>query len=147
MGQCYSVLLKVKFTNEQLAAKALMDKISRGENERVSYNIEKFQENGVDTNSALSLLRVFYVDRGPTCYRQCDPDDDGFTLITSDFDCCYGWHNVMSEAFEEISPYLADGSFLEIWPDSGHERMDIVNGSVNDEWFDDEDDEDEEFFD
>lgn len=60
------------------------------------------------------------------------PLPEGFTEHTSDFDTCYGWERVMMEAFDEIAPYLADGSKIVIYPDSGADIAVVKGGKA--EW-------------
>lgn len=131
MGQCYSVTLSVKLKNERKAISILQKKIARGQQERVRYN-----EDGKDLSTFESLMRIFL----------CDRNDEYFTVtryqgtinITNSFDCCYGWHGLMNEMFEEITPCLSDGSYLEIWPDSGVSIAAVIGGSYSIEFFDEE---------
>ena len=46
----------------------------------------------------------------------------------ADFDASYGWESVMYEWFEAVAPDLAEGSSIEVWPDSGSWGL-VVNSS------------------
>lgn len=127
MGQCYSIELRVRFTDERAATAAMQQKMERAKDERINYNLPQFTERGVDLDDAFGLLRVVFADWPRNDYTRHEPDADGITIITNNFDASYGWHQVMSDFFELLAPYLADGSSLDIWPDSGHDYMTISN--------------------
>ena len=117
MGQTYSVMLKVKFTDEEGAKKALQTKLDRHEKERINYNLEHFKELGIGTDNLFDLMGIFFGGWN----GKLTPDKNNERYY-ADFDACYGWESVMTDAFEEIAPYLADDSVIEIYPDSGCDR-------------------------
>ena len=125
MGQCYSVELKVRFTDEQGAKKALQAKLDRHEEEHVSYNLPHFtDELGMSLDSLHDLMGIFF--GGWNGRLTPAPDDREWEY--ADFDACYGWEGVMTDAFETIAPYLADGSVIKIYPDSGCDHGTVRNG-------------------
>lgn len=128
MGQCYSVELKVRFTDEDGAKKALQAKLDRHEEEHVCYNLDHFTgELGLSTDNLHDLMGIFF--GGWKGKLEPSTTDD---WEYADFDASYGWERVMMDAFEEIAPYLADGSVIEIYPDSGCDHGTVRNGKC--EW-------------
>lgn len=127
MGQCYSVEIKARFTDKDGARKALKAKIDRHEEEHVNYSLDHFKELGIGTDGLSDLMGIFFGGwKG-----RLEPDRDK-VWECADFDASYGWEGVMMEAFEEIAPYLADGSVIKIWPDSGCDHGTVRNGKC--EW-------------
>lgn len=127
MGQCYSVYLKVKFNDEEGAKKALHDKISRGEEEHIRYDIEGLDnQHGFDLQNIRDLLSVFFSGWG----SRLRDDSTHPGMLSSDFDCCYGWEGVMLETFSEIAPFLEDGSTIKIYPDSDYDLLEVKDGKA-----------------
>lgn len=125
MGQCYSVELKVRFTDEDGAKRALQAKLDRHEAERVNYNLDHFKgELGLSTDNLHDLMGIFF--GGWKGRLETAPADK--TWEYADFDASYGWESIMMEAFEVIAPYLADGSVIKIYPDSGCDHGTVRNG-------------------
>lgn len=130
MGQTYSVNLHVKFNDEQGAADALRSKIRRGPAERTDYNIDHYRSLGIGTDSVWDLLKIFFggwegkLEKAPGSKSR-------HTHLQSGFDACYGWEGVMMDAFDEIAPFLAPGSSIRIYPDSGCDYGKISNGKAN----------------
>lgn len=116
MGQCYSVILKIKVNDEQGAKRALKEKIEN-DKDRVQYNVEDFKKEGVDTDSLAGLIRVFLAGWKGNNFEI--KSQRKFTCFSNDFNACYGWESVMLEMFEALAPYLADRSWIKVWPDSG----------------------------
>ena len=124
MGQCYSVDLRVRFRDEDGAKKALQAKLDRHEEDRVCYNLDHFTgELGLSTDNLHDLMGIFF--GGWKGKLEPSTTDD---WQYADFDASYGWEGVMMDAFEEIAPYLADGSVIKIYPDSGCDHGIISNG-------------------
>lgn len=124
MGQCYSIILKVKFSDDAGAVKALKNKISHADSEHTDYNLNHYKELGVGTDSIGDLLKIFFGG----WYAKLEDCGDG--EFTSDFDCPYGWEGVMMDAFDEIAPYLHNGSYIKIYPDNGCDYGKVVDGKV-----------------
>lgn len=124
MGQCYSVILKVKVNDEAGLVKALKEKISRAEEERVDYSLDHFAELGIGTDTSLDLFKIFFA--GWKGVFTSTPDGK----LLADFDCSYGWENVMITAFNEIAPYLKDNSYIKIYPDSGCDYAKVKDGKA-----------------
>lgn len=122
MGQTYSVVLEVKFKDKDGAAQALRNKIARAGEEGVLYGLDHYKyELGIGTDTIEDLLKIFFggwdgklIDYG--------------TSMTSSFDASYGWEGVMMDAFDDIAPFLEDGSEIRIYPDSGKDRATVYEG-------------------
>ena len=124
MGQCYSVNLKLKFTDEEGARKALQAKLERHEEENVAYNLDHFKELGVGTDKLHDLLCIFFGGWN----GRLPPLITDTEWQYSDFDASYGWEVVMMDAFEEIAPYLTDKSEIKIYPDFGCDHGTVRKG-------------------
>ena len=124
MGQVYSVSLKVQFKDKKGAAKALRSKINRAKAEFVEYNLDHYEALGIGAKKIEDLLKIFF---GGWYGRL---QDTGATL-ESGFDASYGWEGVMIDAFDLMAPFLEDGSWIRIYPDSGCDHGIITNGKVN----------------
>lgn len=123
MGQCYDVRLKVSITDEQGATKALQNKILRGNEERTDYSLAHYREIGIGTDTLSDLLKVFFGGWEGNLKQNGEE-------LESSFDCCYGWEGVMIDAFNEIAPFLADGSEIRIYPDSGVDKAVVKDGKA-----------------
>ena len=121
MGQTYSIHLKLKIKDEKGLKKALSDKIARGEEERTNYSLDHCRDIGVDTDTLDGLLQVIFGGWN----AGLKPAPNG--TLESDFDACYGWEDVMMDAFDEMAPFLEDGSSLKIYPDTSYD-LQIVEG-------------------
>lgn len=125
MGQCYSVEIKARFRDEEGAKKALQAKLGRHEEEHVNYSLDHFTgELGLSTDNLHDLMGIFFGGwKGKL--ETCPGDKD---WVYADFDASYGWESLMMDAFEKIAPYLADGSVIKIYPDSGCDHGTVRNG-------------------
>lgn len=137
MGQCYSVKLKFKAKDELGALNALLGKIDKDEHapspHGARYHLdETIADFRLDKGKLVDVLKVVLCECG---YSRVSVYDDGWTLLSNDFDCCYGWHGVLVEAFETIAPYLEDESRLDIWPDSGKTTNIVRNGVSVDPYY------------
>ena len=115
MGQCYSIVLKVKVNDEAGAVKALQERIAKGEDDHTDYSLDHYAELGIGTDTLYDLLRIIFGGWEGKLVR----DDKMNDKFTSDFECGYGWEGVMMTAFNDIAPYLKDSSYIRIYPDSG----------------------------
>ena len=128
MGQCYSVEIKARFRDEDSAKKALQAKLDRHEEEHVNYSLDHFTgELGLSTDNLHDLMGIFF--GGWKGKLEPSTTDD---WEYADFDASYGWESLMMDAFEVIAPYLADGSVIKIYPDSGCDHGTVRNGKC--EW-------------
>lgn len=124
MGQCYSVRLKIKFKDKDGAAKALREKIGRGQKEYTSYSLEHYKKIGIGTDTIEDLLKIIFGGwEGKLVSDGSNPD-----ILHSAFDARYGWEGVMTSAFDEIAPFLENKSSIIIYPDSGKDEAIIKNG-------------------
>ena len=128
MSACYSVTLKVRLLDEQGAIKALQDKIARGPQECTCYCLDNFKAQGVGTDTFDDLVRIFLAGWKETPYGKTQDGD--FTVYTNDFNASYGWECVMLDLMEELEHFVADGSFIRIYPDSGCDLGKIENGQL-----------------
>ena len=121
MGQTYSINLKLKFSDEKGAVKALQAKIARGKDEQVNYYLDHYLLLGIGTEKIADLLRIFF--GGWTGKLEKHPEN----TLSSDFGASYGWEGVMMDAFDEMAPFLEDGSSIRIYPDSGVDKGTVKN--------------------
>lgn len=126
MGQCYSVTLNIKFKDKKAASDAIRRKISHGKLEHTDYSLGHYKGIGIGTESIHDLLRIIY---GGWQGKLRAPSP-GSEELTSEFDASYGWEHVMMTAFEEIAPFLHDGSSITIYPDSGVDKGIVSAGTV-----------------
>lgn len=127
MGQCYSVYLKVRFNDEEGAKKALRDKISRGKEEHIGYDIDGLvAKHGYDLDNIPDLLSVFFSGWGTRLERDYRDTD----IRVADFNACYGWEHVMMETFSIIAPFMEDGSWIKIYPDSDYDYLVVKDGKA-----------------
>ena len=123
MGACYSVILKVKLTDEEGAIKALQDHIANDNG--VDYSLEKYAQQGITTETFDDLMRIFLAG-----WKGQEVDiypNKTFTIYENDFDASYGWEGVMMEMFEVIAPFVANGSKLQIYPDDYYTELVVKN--------------------
>jgi len=127
MGACYDVNLKVRFNDEQGAKKALRDKISRGKEEHIGYDVEGLvAKYGYDLDNMSDLLSVFFSGWGTRLKRDYRDTD----IRAADFNACYGWEDVMIETFSIIAPFMEDGSWIKIYPDSDYDHLVVKSGKA-----------------
>lgn len=127
MGQCYSVYLKVRFNDEEGAKKELRNKISKGREEHISYDVEGLvAKHGYDLDNMSDLLSVFFSGWGTRLQRDYRDTD----ILVADFNACYGWEGVMIETFSIIAPFMEDGSWMKIFPDSDYDYLEIKDGKA-----------------
>lgn len=127
MGQCYSVYLKVRFNDEEGAKKELRNKISRGKEEHIGYDVDGLvAKHGYDLDNMSDLLSVFFSGWGSRLKRDYRDTD----IRVADFNACYGWEGVMLETFSIIAPFMEDGSFMKIFPDSDYDHLEVKDGKA-----------------
>lgn len=124
MGQTYTVILKTKIKDKEGAKNALLNRIAKGEKDHTNYSLDHYKEIGITTNSIEELLKIIFGGWNG------ELKDTGKSL-KSDFDACYGWEWVMMTAFEDIAPFLSNGSRITIYPDSGKDVGVVNKGKVN----------------
>lgn len=127
MGQCYSVYLKVRFNDEDGAKKELRNKISRGKEEHIGYDVDGLvAKHGYDLDNMSDLLSVFFSGWGSRLKR----DYRDTEIRMADFNACYGWEGVMIETFSIIAPFMEDGSYMKIFPDSDYDHLEVKDGKA-----------------
>lgn len=123
MGACYSVTLKVNLIDEKGAINALNHHIAQ--DARTHYALEKYASIGVGTTTFDDLMRILLAElQCPVSIFQ----KSEFRVYENDFNASYGWESVMMEWFEVMTPFLADGSELFIFPDEDYDKLVIQNG-------------------
>ena len=125
MGQCYDVNLRVRFTDEKGAKNALFAKVGRWKQEHVIYDMQGLRMKGFDFDKIWDLMSVFFCGWGERLVETADKK-----WLYSGFDASYGWEHVMMDAFEDIAPFLEEGSEIKIYPDSGLDHGVVENGKV-----------------
>lgn len=123
MGACYTVVLKVSLTNETGAIKALNDHIAKDTG--VRYALEKYANVGVTPDTFDGLMKILLAELQ---HKISISQEGEFRTYENDFDASYGWEDVMIQWFEVLSPFLADGSQLLIYPDDGYNELKIIDG-------------------
>lgn len=124
MGACYSVTLRVKMKDEAGAINALKELIKN--DTRTNYNLEKYAEQGITTETFDDLMRIFLA--GWKGQEVQITDSKGYIKYQNEFDASYGWEDVLINMFKSIAPFAADKSRLLVYPDSGYYDLRIKNG-------------------
>lgn len=123
MGACYSVTMKVNVVDEKGAVNALNHHIAS--DARTHYALEKYANIGVTTATFDDLMRILLAE----IQHPIDITQNGnFKFYENDFNASYGWECVMMEWFGVMTPFLADGSELIIYPDEDCDELIIKNG-------------------
>ena len=117
MGATYAVTLKIKLKDEE----AFIRNVNAFIEELESTNQARFGTY-YDRTTVDGLVQNLITDRNYTKW------EDG--LYDSAFDASYGWEWVMCEAFDHMAEVLEDGSFIDIFPDSGEDYGEVINGKV-----------------
>lgn len=129
MGACYSVTLKGKFTDAEGAVKALQRKVARADQEHTNYNLDHYRGDlGLDLGSLKGLLQLFFGGWEASLRPAFDTDYE--VVLTSGFDASYGWEGVMMDAFDDLAPYLEEGSSIKIYPDSDYDHAVVKGGKA-----------------
>lgn len=105
MGQTYWVTLQVKVNDEDNATKALQKYL-----ERFSWLSEM-------PTTFEDCIKVMLAEHQHDFQKEMEDD---FTVYKSGFDASYGWESVLDEMFKAMKPYVAKGSKITVYPDSGH---------------------------
>ena len=123
MGACYSVELKVKVLDIPGAIKALNEHIVNDTS--ADYSLEEYAECGITTETFDDLIKILLADlQQPVSVFQTGK----FVTYLNAFDASYGWERIMMEWFETLTPFVANGSKLLIYPDEGYDKLVIKNG-------------------
>ena len=116
MGQSYDVTYSLKIKDRQKLIDAVNAYIDETNEKRIRWSLDDR-----DRNNLTDLMKIVITDRG---FMQTEDE------FYSCFDATYSWEWVMMEVFEVMSPYLEDGSSLEIYPDYGRDLLVIENDEV-----------------
>ena len=116
MGQCYDVTYDLKVKDRDGLIESMNKYIDETNGVRVNWSLERG-----DRDTLLGLMKILITDN----YFDCEGD-----CYSSAFDASYGWECVMLEMFEQMAPYLKNGSYCEVWPDSGRDYGVVKNGKV-----------------
>lgn len=121
MGQCYSVIARVKFLDFEEVVRRT-HKYIKG---------ERFAEGcfaNSDLHSANGCFRAILAgDSQPLEWTE-DALEDRWFLFTNDFECCCSWEGVIEDWFRAVAPALADGSEITVRPDKGQWHYVVRNG-------------------
>lgn len=115
MGQTYDVYLKLNIDSEDGIKKVLQKYIDDNQAHKAIFDVIDRDLNNFD-----DLIQVFITNRG---YEK-----KGEYEYQSGFDASYGWESILYEFFEIMTPYLKDGSYILVYPDSGHTKIVAKNG-------------------
>ena len=119
MGQCYVIELKLKIQNEE--AFLLLSQDLAGDLKLRRYYTEKANTDSVD---GIAHLFFWTVD-SEAIFTKHEAED--FVLYSNAFNASYRWETVMQDWFIKVAPSLSRGSYLRVYPDSGHWKM-YING-------------------
>lgn len=132
MGDCYSVELRVKLRK---STKSNMQKLLRQwmrEKEKdaggrralgVNWNLAGYRRHGIRPDTFVGVCKILLAFHQGAARHVVD--SEGFDVFGSGFNASYGWNAVMVEAFYKMSWALAEGSYLEIDRDEGHETYEV----------------------
>ena len=123
MGACYSVELKVNVLDVPGAIKALNEYIVNDTS--ADYSLDENAEQGITTETFDDLIKILFADlqQPVSIYKQ-----GKFTIYINAFDASYGWERIMMEWFEVLTPFLANGSQMLIYPDEDYDKLIVKNG-------------------
>lgn len=134
MGACYSVTIDVSFKDEQAAIKVLQEKVKT-----ITYMQKDLDK--VDINTFDGLMKLYLANH----QNKVDIDTLGNRKQYSNgFNATYSWESVLADMFMAITPFLKDGSEMEIYPDSGCVKYLVSDGKCISEMEEDEEDEEDE---
>ena len=123
MGACYSVDLKVNVLDVPGAIKALNEHMIN--DTRSDYSLEEYAEQGITTETFDGVVKVLFAElQQPVFIYQ----KGKFTVYTNAFNASYGWESIMMEWFKVLTPFVANGSQLLIYPDEGYDKLVVKNG-------------------
>lgn len=105
MGACYEVDLKIK-THKK-------DKLIAEVNKFIEENDIWFHDDD-PVRTVDDMARKFLASH----QKRFDIYDE--MSYASSFDATYSWEVVLLDLWEAIKKYLDPGSYLDMWPDSGH---------------------------
>lgn len=131
MGACYTVRIKMRFTNQidkadEKAMAAMREYIKEHDGIDADFNLRKFEDAGVGTTLFDDLLQICF---GST--QNCTPEMKmcrKWFRYYNDFDASYGWERIMIDIFSLMSPFLIDQSELYIYPDADYDHLVVRNG-------------------
>ena len=138
MGQCYSVVAKFIFKNNDSSGfcKIIRDKLSEMDYGGYHYGKslayiksfmtidgEEYNPKTTNMNHPFGLFKLI-TDKDAFCL------EDENEIWSADFDASYSWESVMCEVFEEALTACESGSFVEIYPDSGYVKYSVGNDEI-----------------
>ena len=127
MGMCYFVDLGAKFKDRNEAARILREHMENEERgNRVNFHLSEHEDK--ELSSIDALVRIVLAD-WPRSRVRISETKDGFVYYSNDFNACYGWEQVMIDAFIAMTPALEDGSSFYISPDNDQYELVVENGS------------------
>ncbi len=107
MGECYDVRFKLKYTYKPNAISALS-----------IYVIRALHKPDLPIYNSMSELMKYILPQ--TCHWYFDEESEEYFAA---FDANYGWYTILHGAFSAMSPWLADGATMEIWPGNAYEKV------------------------
>ena len=111
MGQCYTVEMKIKGLNK----------------DRIIQETNKFlatQNVSGDIPATFAETMKYMLSENVTVTESINDE----ARISSDFCAGYGWHCVMTDWFEALSPVFGNGTEMVIYPDEGCSKSVVKNG-------------------
>ena len=124
MGQWYVVALRIK------PLKGKMEKLCEAIESHVRNNgydairIDLIKRDANAEERLKEMLDILYPG------LEVLKERDGDFFFESSFDGSYSRETAVCNAFCEMAPYLRSGSYMTVWPDSGHYTLKVRNGQV-----------------
>ena len=113
MGACYYTKMKILYRRDETH---VIFKL----NEYINEKKLNFGDTDGDRNNLSDLIKFFVGDYYVNDYNEYE----------SEFNASYSWEIVLNEMFEAMATELKDGSYLEIYPDTGHYKLKAKDGKV-----------------
>lgn len=99
------------------------------------FNDRTKSNEALDFNNLGDLIRAVYtLPSSPNSPKEIFEieDKEGFYKFSSDYDCFYAWFESMEQITELIAPYLANGSYIDLydWDSNTTESYKVKNNEL-----------------
>lgn len=131
MGQVYDISLQFNGEpDEDEIVRKTIEYIAKTK-DHVRYSESDLQLS--EQSTLLDALDVIFTDNigcgyyGPEGSRNLDTVPG---RLTAGFDATYGWQEIMENWFEYVAPAMGEGTWITIYPDSGHTYAVVKDGKA-----------------
>lgn len=133
MSAGYNADLTIKVKDEKGAIKALnafIDAKGKGLEPfgPCNFHLAECKEKGIGRETLPDLISI--IMGGYQEPLKAEKVKDGFITYTKCFNASYSWREVLDGMFEELAPFIEDGSSLDYDSDDYHAGWQIVGGEV-----------------